>query len=241
MIIRPAFVALVLSSSYFAGNSQTILKGKIHEAETDSVISAVNIFNLNTKQSARSAADGRYMINATEGDRIIFSIAGFKPDSITVVYWMMLTQYDVVLHKQVILLNPVKVVSSYQADSLTRRNYYSYIYEKQAGITGRNTPSSGVGIVLSPLSHFSQESRQKRLLKKRLIREEQEYYIDRCFPAEWVQSVTGLRGDSLSLFMYKYRPTYAFCRKTSREKMLIYVNDKMKDFKHSPSKYNIRH
>ena len=211
--------------------AQLIVKGKIYDAETDSVIVAVNVYNLNTKQSARSGIAGNYAIAAAEGERLVFSIAGFKPDTVTVMYDMLLIQYDVTLRKQIVTLKNVTVTSSYQADSLMRRNYYSHIYEKQPGITGRNTPSNGFGISLSPFSYFSHQAKQKRQLKKKLIRQEEEDFIDRCFPVEWVAKLTSLRGDSLSRFMALYRPSYSFCRKNNREKMLLYINEKFKEFK----------
>lgn len=231
MIIRSiviAFLSLCICSQVGA---QPMVKGKIYEAGTDSAIVAVNVYNLNTKQSARSGIDGYYAIAAAEGERLVFSITGFKPDTVTVVYHMLLVQYDVTLYKQIVTLKNVTVTSSYQADSLARRNYYSHIYERQPGITGRNTPSNGFGISLSPFSYFSYQAKQKRQLKKRLIRQEEENYVDRCFPVEWVARVTGLRGDSLSRFMALYRPSYTFCRKNDREKMLLYINEKFKEFK----------
>jgi hypothetical protein len=217
-------------------NAQARLNGKIVAATRDSVIVAVNIFNVSQRMSARSAIDGRYSIAAVEGDQIIFSIIGFRPDTVIVTYQMLLTQYDVVLHADVISLKEVKVMSSYQLDSVARRNYYSHMYEKLPGITGRNRPADGVGIVLSPVSFFARESRQKRELKKRLARQEQEDFIDHSFPLQWVENLTGLHGDSLRLFMYMYRPSYSFCRKTDREGMLIYVNDKLKEFKNPARK-----
>ena len=207
------------------------MKGKIYEAQTDSTIGGVNVYNLNTKLSVRSGRDGAYAIAAAEGDRIIFSITGFKADTATVIYSMLLALHDVTLHKQVVTLKNVTVTSSYQMDSLTRRNYYNDIFAKQPGITGRNTPSGGFGISLSPLSYFSREAKQKRRLKKRLFKQEEESYVDRSFPVEWVSKLTGLRGDSLTRFMSLYRPSYKFCRKNSREKMLLYINDKLKEFK----------
>lgn len=158
MIIRPIFVALFLLSICSQVNAQILLKGKIYEAGTDSAIVAVNVYNLNTKQAARSGIDGYYAIAAAEGERLVFSITGFKPDTVTVVYHMLLIQYDATLQKQIVTLKNVTVTSSYQADSLARRNYYSHIYEKQPGITGRNTPSNGFGISLSPFSYFSHQA-----------------------------------------------------------------------------------
>jgi len=231
MIFRLIVTALFFLCICSQINAQLIVKGKIYDAETDSVIIAVNVYNLNTKQSARSGIDGNYAIAAAEGEQLVFSITGFNPDTVTVTYHMLLIQYDVTLRKQVVTLKNVTVTSSYQADSLMRRNYYSHIYEKQPGITGRNTPSTGFGISVSPFSYFSHDAKQKRQLKKKLIKQEEEDYVDRSFPVEWVARLTGLRGDSLSRFMALYRPSYSFCRKSNREKMLLYINEKFKEFK----------
>jgi hypothetical protein len=231
MMIFRLLIASLLFSICCDINGQNVLKGKIYEAQTDSTIAAVNVYNLNTKQISRSGMDGNYLIAATEDDRLVFSMTGFKPDTVTVTYSMLLTQYDVTLYRQIVILKNVTVTSSYQADSLARRNYYDNIYEKQPGITGRNTPAHGFGISFSPVSYFSHDARQKRQLKKRLIKQEQETYVDRCFPVDWVARLTGLRGDSLFRFMALYRPSYSFCRKNSKEQMLFYISDKFKEFK----------
>jgi hypothetical protein len=231
MIFRPTLILLLLLNNCFEITAQNNVIGKIYEAQTDSVIAGVNVLNLNTKLSARSGRDGSYTIGASEGDRILFSITGFKPDTATVIYSMLLALHDVTLHKEIISLKNVTVTSSYQRDSIAMRNYYADILAKQPGVTGRNTPSGGFGISLSPFSYLSREAKEKRQLKKRLLKYEEESYIDRSFSVEWVSRLTGLRGDSLSRFMMLYRPSYEFCRKNNRERMLLYINDKFKEFK----------
>ncbi len=230
----PSFRLILLITLLTASDqlcAQQTLYGKVYEAFTDSVIATVNIFNTRTKNSIRSGTDGSYSLPAAEGDIIIFSASGFKPDTITVSFSLLLTQFDLSLHKQIILLKEIKVTGSYRNDSLNRRNYYSHIYAKQAGVTGRNRPADGIGVTLSPVSFFSKESKQKRALRKRLEKEEKESFIDHSFPLVWVKSITGLNGDSLSLFMYRYRPSYSFCRKTDRQGMRVYINSKVKEFR----------
>jgi hypothetical protein len=139
---------------------------------------------------------------------------------------------DITLKPKPIVLEEVKLTTrSYQLDSMERRAYYSNIWDRRnAGITGGHTPG-GVGISLSPLSFFSRESKQKRQLKKRLARYEEEAFIEHSFPSAWVQRLTGLKGDSLRLFLYRYRPSYAFCRKTDELGMIVYINDRLKEFR----------
>ena len=231
MIFRLTLILLLLLSNFFELAAQDTVKGKIYDAQTDSVIAGVNVFNLNTKQSVRSGIDGNYTIAASEGDQIIFSRIGFRPDTATVIHSMLLALHEVTLYKEIITLKNVTVTSSYQNDSLARRNFYSDIYARQPGITGLNTPQYGFGVSVSPLSYFSYRAKQKRQLKKRLLKQEEESYVDRSFPKEWVSKLTGLRGDSLSRFMMLYRPSYKFCRENNREKMLLYISDKLKEFK----------
>ena len=233
MLLQISVLTLLLVCNFANVFVQDRVKGKVYEKQTDSIIAGINVLNLNTKQSNRSGNDGSYSIAAAEGERLVFSMSGFKPDTVTVTYSMLLALYDVTLERQIITLKSVTVTSSYELDSLARRNYYNQIYERQPGITGRNTPAHGVGISLSPFSYFSGEAKQKRQLKKRLIKQEQEIYVDRSFPVEWVAKLTGLKGDSLTRFMILYRPSYEFCRKSNRDKMLLYINEKLKEFKHA--------
>src|SRR5215212_12061436 len=100
MICRLVLLALSLLNICSGLNAQSKLKGRTYSA-TDSVITGVNVFNVNQKLSARSGSNGSYSIIASEGDKIIFSMAGFMRDTITVTYQMLLTQYDITLHVQI--------------------------------------------------------------------------------------------------------------------------------------------
>ena len=210
--------------------AQQHVNGKIYSATTDSVIRTASIYNLNLRATAFSGINGSYSIPASEGDTLIFSAIGYMPDTVTVQFHMLMVQHDVTLQMKIITLQNVNVSGNYQEDSLNRREYYKKIFKKQPGITGFNRPADGFGVVLSPLSYMSRAAKQKRTLKKRLLKQEQDDYIDLQFSAEWVGRLTGLKGDSLTLFMYRYRPSYEFCRKTDRQGMIIYISDKLKEF-----------
>jgi hypothetical protein len=87
------------------------------------------------------------------------------------------------------------------------------------------------GLNFSPLGYFSKKEKEKRRLKKRLKQEEEDYYVDYKFSAARVGLLTGLKGDSLRMFMMRCRPTYAFCRNASNQDMFWYINDKLKLFR----------
>ncbi|MBI3140129.1 MAG: carboxypeptidase-like regulatory domain-containing protein [Sphingobacteriales bacterium] len=213
--------------------SQTTIKGTVYDASTDSVLAGVTVMNSTGKSFVLTDKNGNYSIPAREDDKLVFTISGYETDTLPVENYMFYTRMDMTLHVRSLLLKGITVVATdYRTDSLNRRAYYSHLLDhKEPGLTGRNTPAGGFGIVLSPLSHFSRTSRQRRELRKRLERAERDDYIDRIFSAELVKRVTRLEGDSLRLFMYWYRPTYDFCRHTSSPEILIYISDKLKEFR----------
>lgn len=207
------------------------MSGKVYETGTDSLVAGVTISNKVKKTMARTLQDGSYTILAAEGDTIVFTHLDYVADTVIVASHMLLIPEDVTLKRKVVTLENVTVINSYQRDSLERRDAYQNIYNDKRNITGYNRPEKGFGITLSPVSHFSKEQKAQRGLKKRLQREEQESYIDFMFSEKYVANLTKLQGDSLSLFMYRYRPSYKFCRDADRTKMLEYVNDKLKEFR----------
>ncbi len=212
--------------------SQTSILGKIYDGKNDSLLAGVTVMNITTKKFVLSDRNGQYTVSAVENDLLVFSFSGYAPDTISVEPYMFDTRFDITLQPQPLLLKGVTVVATnYQTDSLNRQAYYRHILSKrEPGLTGRNTPT-GFGISLSPFSHFSRESRERRAMKKRIAREEKESYIDHQFSPELVKRITRLEGDSLRLFMYTKRPSYDFCRKTSPEEMLVYISDCLKEFR----------
>lgn len=222
------FLGIILFGSTLS--AQQSVTGKIYSSVNDSVIVGASVQNKKSNRVNGTDNSGKFSIAATEGDSLIFSATGFEPDTVVVQFHMLLVPMDITLDLRVISLENVEVRSDYSADSLARRNFYKDIYT-QKGITGGNRPADGVGISISPISYFSKAAKQKRELKKRLIRQEREEFIDYSFPEGWVSSLTGLKGDSLKLFMTRYRPTYEFCRTASRADMIIYVSDKFKEFR----------
>lgn len=236
-MFRQLLILFISMCSYTCSTAQSSITGRIYDGKNDSLLTGVTVMNLTAKQFSLSDKNGEYTIKAGEYDLLVFSYSGYAPDTISVEPYMFLTRFDITLKPTPLELKGVTVVAAnYRTDSLNRQAYYRHILSKpEPGITGGNTPT-GFGISLSPFSHFSRESKQRRALKKRLAREEKESYIDHQFSAELVRRITRLENDSLRLFMYSYRPSYSFCRKTNPEQMLLYINDCLKAFRNKPAR-----
>jgi hypothetical protein len=230
------FLALFLAFSH-TSFAQQALYGKIVTEGSSETITGANIFNINQGKRNTSDQGGNYKIMALAGDTIIFSSAGYLPDTLIVAAYMFTKDQRIMLAPNVTQLQTVVVTEGrdYHADSIDRRNDYGFILDKKHPVKLMNEkrPGDAPGFNFSPVGFFSKGEKQKRRLKARLAQQEEDYYIDYKFPATQVSKLTGLRGDSLRLFMNRYRPSYSFCRKAGDQDILQYVNEKFKLFKKS--------
>ncbi len=217
------------------GLAQQQLAGKVVKKGGTEILMGVSVINHTHQKGNVSDMGGNYKIAASVGDTILFSSAGYEPDTVVVASYMFAESWLVPLAPNVVALPYVNVEeqSNYQIDSIKRRDDYSWLLDKKHPVKLMNEkrPGDGPGFSFSPIGYFSKTEKNKRRLKKRLQQEEEDYYIDYKFPPARVARLSRLSGDSLQLFLRIYRPTYAFCRKSSPEDMLLYLNDKLKLFR----------
>jgi hypothetical protein len=226
--MRVVIIFLLLAVNIVSADAQSLLKGKVYDATTDSVMPYVTVFNSSSKLYVLSTVQGEYAIVAKEGDRLIFTSVGYMPDTIKVLNYMLDAGYDVSLALKNNLLRNVDIgTGNYREDSLRRRDGYADFYNRPKNeIVSRSGPKNGVGIAFSPLSFFSKKAKEKKMSKNLQYQEEQDF-VDYAFSRHYVEKMTSLHGDSLLNFMLRYRPAYQFCRSASSEDMLSYINDRL--------------
>lgn len=235
MLLKYCFISFLFAFISFASFGQNIVKGRVNNFTSDTIMPLPNatVKNIISGETILSDKNGNYSIHAKENDQIVFSYVNFTNDTITITPQYFISGYDAALMDKETYLKGVTVRANYAVDSLARREEYRDVFDKPAGITGGNTPQAGVGVSLSPISYFSKRARQKRKFKKRLVNQEEEYYIDYVFSVGRVAHLTGLRGEQLSDFMYRYRPSYELCRQLSYAEMTIYISNKFVEYKSS--------
>jgi len=218
---------LVIVAQAEAG-AQQLLKGRIYDMKTDSVLPSATVFNVSRKLYVLSAGNGEYAIAAQEGDKIIISSVGYIPDTLQVLNYMIDAGYDITMTLKNNMLKNVTVSGpSYVSDSLSRREGYGAFYDKsKKQLISSTGPQNGVGIAFSPIGFFSKRSKDRKMNRNLQYQEEQDF-VDYSFSRRYVEKMTNLHGDSLEYFMLHNRPTYEFCRNASSEDMLHYINDRL--------------
>lgn len=224
------FSLLLFSSSGFSQQ----LSGKIFKKGTTDPLPGVNIKNQRAQTYNTSDAGGNYKIMVLPRDTLFFTSAGYKPDTAVVSNAIIVRDYDVYLSPNVVMLAEIEVdpLNKYLADSVRRREEYAFILDKKHPVKLMNEKraADAPGFSFSPAGYFSKTEKQKRRLKQRLKDEEErdrQTYIDARFPRNRIARITKLQGDSLNRFMLLNRPDFTFCRNTSNQDLLLYINDKL--------------
>ena len=225
-------VYVIFQLLYLNSSAQRQISGKIN-GESEILISAT-VQNISKHTINISDLGGNYRIIAEAGDSLIFSHLGYISDTIVVNNQMFNDRLPIELKIKISRLTSVEVdeMAKYKSDSLSRREDYDYIFGKKNNkpLWDNKLSGDGRGANFSPIGHWSSNEKQKRKLKERLEIEDKEEFIYYKFSIR-VPRLTGLSGDSLIIFINRYKPTYDYCLHTTSLDMLIYINDKFILFK----------
>ncbi len=148
----------------------------------------------------------------------------------------------------------VRSSGSYKADSLrNRKEFASEFAYKAPGLMdifvvkspeesmarhvdvhrGNNTYSASSLVkvdVLKVVSLLSKKKAAPSKLQKALITDEENKYLANRFSEERVVQLTKLEGDSLRVFMDKYRPAKALARSMTEYQIIAYIRKKYTEF-----------
>jgi len=236
--MRYAYTFILFLLISHGGSAQTFLTGKVRKKESTEYLVSVSIQNITQRKYDLSDERGNYQIPAKEGDQLAFSSVGYRTDTLIVTPVMLAGDCPIFLEPRVETLRSFQVgsLSNYQLDSMARREEYKWIYEHgNVQRVEKERKGDGVGISLDLFRNASRKDMDREKLKKRLIREEQEHYIDYRYSREYVSRLTHLKGDSLQKFMEQFRPSYDYTRKAATVDILIFVNDSYKTFRSYPA------
>jgi hypothetical protein len=235
--MRYTYSIILLLLISFSGSAQTFLTGKVRKKESTEIIVSVSIQNHTQRKYDLSDEGGNYRIPAREGDLLTFSSVGFITDTLVVTPVMLAGDCPVFLVTRIVALPSFQVgsLSNYQLDSMARREEYKWIYDHaNAQRVEKERKGDGVGLSLDLFRNASREDRDREKLKKRILKEEEQHYIDYRYSREYISRLTHLKGDSLQKFMEEYRPSYDFARKAATVDILIFINDSYKQFRTLP-------
>jgi hypothetical protein len=215
--------------------AQYRVKGTVYDTSHLYRIEAVTVMSTGGKITMTDSL-GRYTIDVTEKDSIWFSYLGKPTPKYPVLKIQDVNQFDIALTLKSHIMEEVKIRNrNYRLDSIQNRKDYAKVFnfERPKLSTMTSIGPTGAGIDLQELIRVFQFRKNKSTEKfrERLEEQERQKFIDHRFNRGLVKRLTGLEGETLEVFMLRYRPTYTFTLLTSEYDFQLYIKKCYEQFK----------
>jgi hypothetical protein len=192
-------------------------------------LSGAAIRNLRTDGRTESDMQGLFYIKAKPGDTLITNIPNYTTDTLIIG-----NQDNVIIKlkripnrlKEVVIkdsiLSPLKV---YNNNKIAYKDIYWKGDKSEMLSIGPGTGANiGISINIDKLYNaLSKEGKDARKLQRTLTRDYKNNVVDQRFTKSLVGRITGYKGDRLSGFIVKYRPSYEFVSKSNDYELEQYV------------------
>ena len=213
-------------------DAQQLISGYIKDSLTHFPVSNVTVLNESSRKKIQSDSKGFFYLYAQPGDLLQFKGKNYHIDTLR--FFSVFTDtIQVFLTPRGEMMDMVTVASrysKYQLDSIKRKADFDEMRGTVLNTVSR--PSSGFGLSLNLdrifKRKYSNRKKEEELFKKTEIIA----YIQYRFSSYLVAQYTGLKGDVLRDFIYRYTPSYHWLRQhTSNEEVVFYISEKLKLYK----------
>lgn len=186
------------------------ISGTVYDITKKTPVEYVSVLG-NHGKGTTTDSTGHYEITLRENDSIYFSFLNKPTPKYAVRNITNPESFNISIQKKIGELPGITIKQrNYKLDSLRNREEYEKIFNyKKPGIGITINPGMAAGLDLDALIRMFQFRKNRRMLsfQNRLLREEQEKYIDHRFSKGLVKKLTGLQQPELDSFMQGYRPT----------------------------------
>ena len=215
--------------------SQVWLTGRVYDSTRMVSIAAVKVTS--TKgQITFTDSIGRYGMSVDKTDSVVFTYMGRSTTYFPVKNIKYPAGFDISLQIRVndryqTLKEVVVIGKSYREDSTENREKYRRVFEFEGG----GLQFSGASGNLDPNSLINafkfRKNKVMRGFQNRLVKEEQEKFVDSRFNKSLVKQITGLQDQELERFMRLWRPSYELIAISEEYQFYQYILDAGNYFK----------
>jgi len=210
------FLFLFLLSTFDLFSQKVVIKGSVSDYFNHRPLEGVIVYS-HLEEPVITDSLGKFSLITNRQDSIWFSYFSKNTKKYPVDTIRNPADFEIALYVDPAWLPAIKINSkSYSEDSLQNRQDYAKIFNyKKPGISvvpPSYTPGFTVGFDLDEIINLFRFRRNNQLysFQQRLIREEQDKYINHRFTENFVEDVTGIDKKYLLDFMTFARPEYYF-------------------------------
>lgn len=203
------------------------IKGEVIDMETHRPMTDVLITNIHTGLGMESNT-GSFFINASGGQLLEFKKAGYKTARVRIPDGAIPPYFKIIMQKGPIEMPNIDLYANlppYKRDSLIYRELYKHELD-----FAKLTP---LQMIQHPFSAMSKRNREIWAFQDSYARHQQEKYVDFIFNEKLVARITGLSGDSVQLYMHRYRPSYEELRSMNEYTFYTFIKRSVEQYRRS--------
>mgnify|MGYP003042464378 CR=1 FL=1 len=208
--------------------AQVRVNGRVYDMTQSIPLPSVSVLSTSGTGTVTDST-GRYMIVVGDRDSIWFSYLGKPTPKYALSSIVNIHNFEISLHVNVTELPKITIQPrNYRKDSIQNRLDYAEAFNfKKPGIGSTYTPGGPAGLDLTQFITMFQFRRNKRMagFRDRLMREEQDAFIDHRFTRSLVIKLTGIRGAELDSFMVRYKPDLIFTMYSTDYEFQSYIKE----------------
>ncbi len=210
------------------------VSGRVYDITQQNPLEAVSVMSTSGAGTISDSL-GRYSLIVDINDSIWFSYLQKPTPKYPVRSIINMQSFEIALHVNATELKQVQVMPrSYRLDSLQNRQDYAKAFDfRKPGIgsTLNVGPNGGAGLDIQEFINMFRFNRNRRMLafQERLLREEEERFIDYRFNRALIIKLTRLYGEELNTFIEYYRPDLEFIQNCTDYELQDYIK---KSFSH---------
>lgn len=200
--------------------------GETLDMEGKQPIGDVQIENIHTANSVATAADGSFTIAAKSGQLLEFRRPGYKIARVRIPDGNIPPFFRIILSKSLVAVEPENAIADrydYKNDSIKFYELYKHVLEFPR--------MSAVEKIQSPFSAMSKHNREIWQFQDDFKEFEKEKYVDRTFNEQVITKFTGLKGDSLTQYMRRFRPSYEQLRAMNDYTFFQYIRGSVQRYR----------
>lgn len=226
-------ILLALFITYGAAAQVQYKVGVVKDSATNQPLAGVLVTNENNHKLTHTDDKGVFRIEAYTTHILFFDKENYHFDTLRYGTMTINDTVTIFLAQLPNVLAGVTVtargLTKYQQDSIKRRLDFESVAGPRGSTFSKSNSGAGIAINLDQVLKKSDKDRRKAYDNYDEI--EKTNYIDYRFSRNLVSGFTGLKGDELSNFIEKYRPSYEWLRQhNGDDEVFYYVNEKLKDY-----------
>lgn len=229
--IYPGFCCLLIFLlASFILPAQVRVSGTVYDLSKKIGLEAVSVLS-NAGNGTITDKSGRFTIIVHENDSIWFSYLNKPTPKYPVQSIQNFNNFEISLHVAITTLPEVRIMPrNYRRDSIQNRLDYAKAFDFQKPGVGSVLsvgPGGGAGLDINEFINMFKFRRNRRMLafQDRLLREEEERFIDHRFSRALIIKLTQLRGGELDTFISRYKPTVEFTQYSTDYEFQSYIKN----------------